>query len=112
MIQFYVPLKPISTNDIWMIRNNRMIATTAYKNYARDLALLIPKGKRFEGDVELTIEFFLKSKRRRDLDNMLKGTLDVMTKVGVYNDDSQIVALHAHKSYADEDGMRITIAEA
>ena len=108
-LQFHVPLKPLTLDRLW--RGGPRFKTKEYLQYQKDLALLVPKGTRFDGEVDLTVEFFVKNKRA-DLDNLLKAFCDVLTNVGVYNDDSQIVAIHAHKCYAKEEGMRITLTEA
>lgn len=42
------------------------------------------------GRVALEIRAFPPDRRKRDLDNTLKAVLDVMTEVGVWNDDSQV----------------------
>ena len=46
--------------------------------------------------VALTVRFFFKDKRRRDIDSHLKCLLDSFTGL-VYEDDSQIIELHVYK---------------
>ena len=48
--------------------------------------------KRFEADDRLQVIIYAHppDKRRRDLDNLLKATLDAIQHAGVYPDDSQI----------------------
>lgn len=41
------------------------------------------------GDVALTVRFYWRDKRRRDIDNGLKMTLDSLTGI-VYADDAQV----------------------
>lgn len=52
--------------------------------------------KHFKGHLKVEIEAFRPDKRRRDLDNLLKATLDGLAHAGVYEDDSQIVDLHIY----------------
>lgn len=51
-----------------------------------------------EGDVALSIRFFFKTKRKRDLDNQNKLLLDALSGI-VYGDDSQICELHLFRAY-------------
>lgn len=48
-------------------------------------------------------------RRRRDLDNILKASLDAITHSGVWGDDSQIDSLHIERADV-ETGGRITVA--
>lgn len=40
------------------------------------------------------------SKRRNDLDKLLRSTLDALTDAGMWHDDSQVATVIAHKVYA------------
>jgi len=42
------------------------------------------------GKVRVEITLYPPDKRKRDLDNYLKGVLDALTHVGIWEDDSQI----------------------
>lgn len=42
------------------------------------------------GHLSVVICAFPPDRRRRDLDNLLKATLDALARAGVYEDDSQI----------------------
>lgn len=42
------------------------------------------------------------SKRRADVDAPIECVLDALTKAGVWNDDVQVVSLHAAKAYSKE----------
>jgi crossover junction endodeoxyribonuclease RusA len=50
-------------------------------------------------------------RRRRDLDNVLKSTLDSLTHAGVWDDDSQIDQLSVERGFLDKGKgfIRITI---
>lgn len=48
---------------------------------------------------------------RPDLDNLLKGLQDYMTKLGYYADDSQICWLEVKKFYSDKNIIEIGIKE-
>lgn len=49
---------------------------------------------------------------RPDLDNLLKGLQDYMTKIGYYADDSQICLLEVKKFYSEKNIIEIEIQEA
>ena len=69
----------------------------------------------YEGPVFLSIHFYFSIKQKKrwgewkdsrpDVDNMAKGLIDVLTKVGMWTDDSQICQLHLSKSYAEKPGI-------
>lgn len=56
------------------------------------------KGPPLEGDVEMSLTFYFRTKRRRDLDNQNKLILDALSGI-VYHDDSQIAGLHLKRAY-------------
>ncbi len=106
-MQFHVPLKPLSVNQAWQ---GRRFKTPAYKQYERDLGLLLPALPAPMSDkLELTVEFFLRNAELFDIDNPMKPLWDVMTKKGIYHDDRQIWAMHAYKEKAAENAMRVTV---
>lgn len=54
------------------------------------------KAEPARGPVALTVTFFFKNYRRRDLDNHNKIVLDALNSI-VYEDDSQIDELHLYR---------------
>jgi Holliday junction resolvase RusA-like endonuclease len=58
-------------------------------------------------NLNVSISFYFKTKRRRDLDNQNKLVLDALTGI-VYEDDSQIDELHLYRKY-DAGDPRIEI---
>lgn len=46
---------------------------------------------------------------RPDADNILKGLIDAMTKVGFWKDDSQIFKLYFEKYYSEKSGISVFI---
>lgn len=71
-----------------------------YEDYATQLklSLLEQQIKPIEGEPLLAITaHFYRPRRAGDLDNLMKGMLDVMGKGRVYDDDSQIAELHAYR---------------
>jgi Holliday junction resolvase RusA-like endonuclease len=61
------------------------------------------------GDLAVTLDFYLPDRRRRDLDNLAKGTADAMNGI-VWNDDQQITSLLINKFYGRaEPGVTVTV---
>jgi crossover junction endodeoxyribonuclease RusA len=65
------------------------------------------KGKPLEGDVEMSITLYFGTKRKADLDNFNKLSLDALTGIA-YEDDSQIAKLTIERAY-DKAHPRIEI---
>jgi Holliday junction resolvase RusA-like endonuclease len=64
-------------------------------------------GKPLDGDVALSITLYFGTKRRSDIDNFNKLSLDALTGI-VYEDDSQIAELTVKRAY-DKARPRIEI---
>lgn len=59
---------------------------------------------------EMASSGYLRPPKRPDLDNYLKGTLDGLNGI-FWEDDGQIVELHAGKYYSDEPRIEMEIKE-
>ena len=98
MIEITRPWPP-SVNTYWRNFDGRMIISARGREYREtvgDQMTLQKMVKHFKGQLKVEIEAFRPDKRRRDLDNLLKATLDGLAHAGVYEDDSQIVDLHIY----------------
>lgn len=98
MIEFTLPWPP-SVNTYWRNFDGRMIISARGREYREtvgDQMTLQKMVKRFANPLRVEIEAFRPDKRRRDLDNLLKATLDGLAHAGVYEDDSQIVDLRIY----------------
>jgi crossover junction endodeoxyribonuclease RusA len=73
--------------------------------------ILQKKVKHFTGSLCVEIEAWRPDQRRRDLDNLLKATLDGLAHAGVFEDDSQIVDLRIY--WAKELGgmLKVKVSE-
>jgi crossover junction endodeoxyribonuclease RusA len=98
MIEITLPWPP-SVNTYWRNFDGRMIISARGREYREtvgDQMTLQKMVKHFKGQLKVEIEAFRPDKRRRDLDNLLKATLDGLAHAGVYEDDSQIVDLRIY----------------
>lgn len=82
----------------------------AWQNSA-DVQLLHYRIKQpLEGRQELSIKFFVKDKRRRDLDNMLTTIQDALVRGGIIEDDSwQFLRIGSIDAEIDKDNPRAEI---
>lgn len=87
---------PPSVNQYWRTFKGRMLLSAKGREY-RQTVLANALAERFPkyGDSRMAVEIvaYPPDRRRRDLDNLLKGLLDAMQAAGVYDDDSQIDSL-------------------
>jgi Holliday junction resolvase RusA-like endonuclease len=63
----------------------------------------------FNYDVLVDVSFFLATRRRKDLDNLVKLVLDALNKEA-FPDDSQVVEINARKIFSDKENARTEIA--
>ncbi len=63
----------------------------------------------YTGDIELRIEFIVKSRRKWDIDNRVKALQDCLNMSGIIEDDSQVQILHVERRKGDADMTRLEI---
>lgn len=82
-----------SVNHYWRHVGTKVLISAEGRLYRRRVnhEALVQRAKRFgAAPLEVLIDAYPPDRRKRDLDNLLKGLLDSLTHAGVYGDDSQI----------------------
>ena len=111
MIKFTIPLAPISKkNSQRIFRPNGMnrpiiVPSEQYKRYEREAAHFMPRGVHVAEPVNVKCLFYMPTRRKVDLTNLLEAIDDIMVKTGLLADDnSEIVQSH--------DGSRVLYDKA
>ena len=102
MLSFTIPLTPISKKNSQQILINKatgrpfIMPSKRYKEYEQDAMHFIPKGcEAIDYPVNIRCKFYMPTKRRVDLTNLLEAIDDIMVKAGILQDDhSGIVVGH------------------
>lgn len=114
MIKLRLPWPP-SINHYWRMVNNRMIISAAGREYAALVAYEIKQQRShmaLAGRLSVAITATMPDKRRRDIDNLIKVSLDSLTKAGVWEDDSQIDELAILRGGVTKPGwLDVTVCE-
>ena len=104
---------PPSVNTYWRIWKNRILVSERGREYRRTVAKLsLYHGFRHYGTdrLKLTIYAYPPDRRKRDMDNLNKATLDSLQAAGVYKDDEQIDDLRVIRCKVEKPGcLRIEI---
>lgn len=117
MLKFTIPLAPISKKNSQRIMINRttgkpfIMPSAAYKDYEREAALFIPRGVLINTPVNVQCRFFMPTRRKCDLTNLLEAIDDVMVKAGLLADDNYTV-IESHdgsRVFYDKDNPRTEI---
>lgn len=101
-----IPVKPISTNKLFQ---GRRFKTKDYDAFINAALYFAPKVPMVKGNIVLKCDFFVKNVERSDLDNFLKGTLDLIVKAGYIEDDRFIYKINARKFKANDENERIEL---
>ena len=102
MLKIIIPLEPITKKNSQQIIINRatgrpqIIPSKKYRQYEKDCAPFIKgKGVKINEPVTVKCLFYMPTKRRVDLTNLLNAILDILVKYEVIADDnSNIVYSH------------------
>lgn len=89
---------PPSVNTYWRRAGSRIHLTAKAREYRKRVIEAVQGAERMDGDLIVDIIATRPDRRRRDIDNIAKATLDAMQHAGVYEDDSQIVDLRSRWS--------------
>ena len=106
MNQFTLETKPLTVNKVWQ---GRRFKTKIYKDYEKELFILLKGQKQTKGQVEVILEFYLKYDKTSDVDNFVKPLLDILVKSGIIEDDRNIRHLDLYKYHSKKDYVNITI---
>ena len=131
MIQAFVPgiPQPQGSKNAY-VRGGRAVLVEANKNLPAWRQIVTEKLEAanvscspLQGAVDAQIIFFMPRPKsvtrllptvKPDIDKMIRAILDCGTKAGIYNDDSQVIEIVAHKLYAHAEqpvGALITFGE-
>ena len=117
MINFTIPLAPVTKKNSQRIVINRttgrpmIIPSAAYKDYEREAALFMPRGVRIDKPVNIKCLFYMPTRRKCDLTNLLEAIDDILVKTGVLSDDNYTV-IESHdgsRVFYDKDNPRTEI---
>lgn len=120
-IEFVIPLPPITKKNSQRIIRRKdgtplIIPSAQYKQYERDCALFMPRVELIEQPVNLKAVYYMPTRRRVDLTNLLQSTLDILVNYRILADDNSRVIYSLDGSRVDYDKehprTEITITEA
>lgn len=80
---YRVDYKPLSANELW---TGRRFPTEKYKKYTKDILFMLPKINVVNGPLFISFVFGF-SNKLADLDNPIKGILDILQKKYGFNDN-------------------------
>ena len=86
---------PPSVNTYWGFRGHRRFLTDKAQAFKREVqAAVLAQPIRFgNAPIYIAISLSPPDKRKRDIDNILKPTLDAFVQAGLFADDSQVELL-------------------
>lgn len=88
---------PPSTNHYWRHFRGRTVISREGRTFRASVCALLagggPRKPPAGGRIALAMDAFPPDRRRRDLDNLQKSTLDALQHAGIYLDDSQVDVL-------------------
>ncbi len=118
MIELVLPIPP-STNQYWRAvlgksKSGKTIARNILSKQAREYHALVKRlytdvgFTTLENEVEIIVEILEKT-GGKDIDNYLKGTLDALTNIGVWVDDSQVKKMTVFKGTANDGVSKVRV---
>jgi crossover junction endodeoxyribonuclease RusA len=110
-LKICIPFPP-SVNRYWRSVNGRVLISAEGREYRRLVMQTLNEPMPFTCALRVEVHAFMPDKRRRDLDNLMKGSLDSLTHAGVWLDDSQIDDLRVTRKGVEAPGRLEIFIEA
>lgn len=118
MIKFTIPLPPITKKNhqqlVWPKGRNKPIVMPSpqYKQYEKDALYFIPKlSAPLDEPVCVMCKFYMPTRRKCDLTNLLQAIDDILVKAGLLADDNYTI-IQSHdgsRVYYDKENPRTEI---
>ena len=110
-MQIKIPIRALSVNKA---SRGRHFKTPEYKQFEKDVCLLLPFNKEnvMEGELFIKYVFYLKNYKTSDEDNCKKLIQDILVKRGYLKDDRFIKASYSIKDPVerlDQERIEITV---
>lgn len=98
-MEFTIDLPPVTKKNSMRVVNTgrytKVLPSKAYCDYERDAGYFLPCWAKINEPIEVTALFYMPTKRRVDLTNLLEALDDVLVKYGVIEDDNyEIIVSH------------------
>lgn len=107
-----IPFPP-SVNRLWRQFKGRTILSASGREYREEVKRCLwenaPRYRVLDRDCQVSIRAYVPDARRRDLDNMLKASLDGLTHARLWEDDSQIKKLTIEHCGIDRENPRLEV---
>ena len=105
---------PPTVNHLYRTgRTGYRYKTETGRKYQEQVSLLLAQEWQgrlaYSGDVELRIEFQVKTRHKWDIDNRVKALQDCLNMAKIIQDDSQVQILHVERRQGDADMTRVEI---
>ncbi len=112
----YLPWPPTVNNYYKTARNGHKYLDKKVRKYRDLVAEAISEqapGLTLTEQLFMEVYLFPPDRRKRDLDNYMKGLLDGITIAGLWEDDSQIDQLHIYRGERMPEGyVKVELSEA
>lgn len=114
MLTVELPYPP-SVNHYWRRVGSRTLISRQGRAYRHEVAAVVDRIDRvaeqipLSGPLSVEVLLYPPDRRRRDLDNTLKGLLDALEHAGVYLDDGLIERLSVEKRDVVEGGKAVVV---
>lgn len=118
-LKFTIYLNPITKKNSSQIINcggrSMIIPSKQYKQFEKDCKIFMPKCETITKPINLKTVYYMPTKRRVDLTNLMAATHDILSKYEVIQDDNAniIKSVDGSRVFYDKDNPRteITITE-
>lgn len=111
-ITLVLPFPPTLNHSIGYYGKRRYL-TRAYKDFIEDVALIWAQNRPTNWDAtkryRVWMRLYYNTLRRYDVDDRVKPTLDALTRVGVWADDSQVDDQRSTRCGIDRDNPRAEV---
>ena len=106
-IKFTIPIAPRTKKNsqrIVVVKGRRMIIPSElYKQYEKDCNFFIPKIETIDYPINLKCVYYMPTRRRVDLVNLLEATCDMLVHYGILQDDKSDIVYSHDGSYVSYD---------